>query len=189
MIRKSKLTMFLTFFKLGAFTFGGGYAMMFLIEKEIVHNKKWMTIDELYEIISLSQVLPGPIAVNTSLYVGNKLFKRRGAFLALFGVVLPSFLIILSIAMFLARYFDNPILQRGFLGVRAGVLAMILFSLKNMMKNALKDNISKIIFLIALGIVLLKVSPILLIIVGGTSGVLLGKFFPNFVEKKVGDKK
>lgn len=127
--------MFVTFFKIGAFTFGGGWAMLPIMEREFVTTKKWITKDEYVDIIAVSQSFPGVLAVNTSTFIGKKLFGMPGAFLAVLGVCLPSFLIILLIARFFTAFRANPIVDMGMRGINAAVPALILVATRSLLKS------------------------------------------------------
>ena len=128
--------MFFTFFKIGLFTLGGGYAMIPLIEKEVVDNHKWMTREELLDVIAIAQSCPGVFAINVSTFVGYKLRKTRGAILTSLGTALPSFIIILLIAMFFRQFQDNPVVAAMFRGIRPAVVALIAVPTFNMARNA-----------------------------------------------------
>ena len=121
---KEYFTLFLTFFKIGAFTFGGGYAMIPLIQKEVVDNHKWVTADDILEVIAIAESTPGPIAVNAATFVGYKFGGFLGAFMATLGVVTPSFFIIVLLSSVISRFQDNKVVQYAFFGIRAGVLAL-----------------------------------------------------------------
>ena len=118
------LILFLTFAKIGMFTIGGGYAMIPLIEREIV-NKKWMTKNDFMEMFALTQSLPGVFAVNISIFVGYKLHKVKGSLVCALATILPSFVIMMLIAMFFARFQDNQTMIRIFNGIRPAVVALI----------------------------------------------------------------
>ena len=115
------LQVFLTFFKIGAFTFGGGYAMIPLIEKETVEKKKWITDDDVLEIITIAESTPGPIAINAATFVGYRVCGFWGALTATLGVVIPSFGIILAISILIKQFRDIKAVQYAFNGIRAGV--------------------------------------------------------------------
>lgn len=123
------MTLFLTFFKIGAFTFGGGYAMIPLIQREATEKKKWISDQELLDIVAVAESTPGPIAINSATFVGSKVAGFFGAFWATIGVVLPSFLIILAISAILSQFESLRLVQYAFAGIRAGVLALILKAL------------------------------------------------------------
>lgn len=129
------LEMFLTFFKIGAFTFGGGWAMLPIMEREFVLNKKWITKDEYVDIVAVSQSFPGVLAVNTSTFIGKKMFGLPGAFMAVIGVCLPSFLIILLIAHFFAEFRGNYYVSLAMQGINAAVPALILVATRSLLKS------------------------------------------------------
>ncbi len=132
------LSLFVTFFKIGAFTFGGGYAMIPLIQKEVVENKKWITDDDILEIIAIAESTPGPIAINSATFVGYRVCGVLGSAFATFGVVLPSFVIILLISYVLRQFQEIKAVQYAFNGIRAGVLALLIKALYTMYKKAPK---------------------------------------------------
>lgn len=146
---KDLLSLFLTFLKIGAFTFGGGYAMIPLIQNEVSEKKKWITDDDILDIIAISESTPGPISVNAATFIGYKLGDFLGAFLATTGVVLPAFLIILIISSILREFQDIKAVQYAFFGIRAGVLALVLKALVTMYKKSAKNLISYIVALFA----------------------------------------
>lgn len=119
-------TIFFSFLKIGLFTFGGGYAMLPLIEQELIVKRKWIEQREFLDLLTLAQSVPGPIAVNTSVFVGYKVRGLRGAAAALLGSVLPSFVIILLIALFFADIRQNPVVDAAFKGMRPAVVALII---------------------------------------------------------------
>ena len=130
---------FLSFFKIGAFTFGGGLAMIPLIQKEAVENHGWVSDDDILEIVAIAESTPGPIAINSATFVGYRASGVIGSAAATFGVVLPSFLIILTISAVLRQFQNIPAVQYAFWGIRAGVLAMLLKSLYTMFKKSVKN--------------------------------------------------
>ena len=130
--------LFLTFLKIGGFTFGGGYAMIPLIQKETVENKKWITDDDILEIIAIAESTPGPIAINSATFVGYRTAGVLGAMCATLGVVLPSFVIILAISYVLRQFQDIKAVQYAFNGIRAGVLALLFKALWTMYKKSPK---------------------------------------------------
>lgn len=136
------ITLFLTFFKIGAFTFGGGYAMIPLIQREATEKKKWISDQELLDIVAVAESTPGPIAINSATFVGSKVAGFFGAFCATIGVVLPSFLIILAISAILSQFESLRLVQYAFAGIRAGVLALILKALFSMAKACPKNLFS-----------------------------------------------
>ncbi|WP_448821077.1 chromate transporter [Cetobacterium sp.] len=175
------LELFLTFFRIGMFTFGGGYAMIPLIEREIIYNKKWIDKDELLEIISISQMTPGPIAINAATFIGKKRMGILGSIAATLGVISPSLLVIILISIFFAKSFLNPVMQKLFIGLRAGIAAFILSSVIKLSKNTLVDKLSYSIFFISLlSLILFNVSPIFLILFFGIGCII---FFTIKEEK------
>jgi len=139
------LQLFWTFFKIGAFTFGGGYAMIPLISKEVVENKKWVTDDDILEIVAIAESTPGPIAINAATFIGYRIAGVVGAFLATLGVVLPSFVIILIISYVLREFSHIKAVQYAFNGIRAGVLALLIKALWTMYKKCPKGVVSYIV--------------------------------------------
>jgi len=139
------LQLFLTFMKIGAVTFGGGYAMIPIIENEISVKKGWIKDDELLEVVAISETTPGPIAICAATFIGYKIAGVLGAFCATFGVVLPSFIIIFVISLFLRRFEDLEIIKYAFFGIRAGVLALLIKAVISMFKKAPKNIVAYII--------------------------------------------
>ena len=128
-------TLFGTFLKIGAFTFGGGYAMIPLIQKEVVEKRNWITNEDVLDIIAIAESTPGPIAVNSATFVGYRVCGFWGALCGTLGVVLPSFLIIAGISYVLQAFESNRIVQYAFAGIRAGVLALICRALASMYRQ------------------------------------------------------
>lgn len=139
------LSLFITFLKIGAFTFGGGYAMIPLVEKEVAEKKNWITNDDILEIIAIAESTPGPIAINTATFVGYKIAGFLGALLSTVGVVLPSFLIIAAVSVVLREFGSLPTVRYAFFGIRAGVLALIIKALWSMYKQSPKGTVSYIV--------------------------------------------
>ncbi len=166
---------FKTFFKIGMFTLGGGYAMIPLIEAEVVEKKKWVTKDEFLDLIAIAQSCPGVFAVNISTFIGYKLRKTPGAIACTAGAALPSFLIILFIAMFFHQFQDNPIVASIFRGIRPAVVALIAVpTFKLAMSAKLTWTTSWIPIVGALAIWALGVSPIFIILAAGIGGYIYG---------------
>ena len=134
------LDLFLTFMKIGAFTFGGGYAMIPLIQKEVCENKKWLNEKDITDIVAISESTPGPIAINAATFVGYKTSGFMGACLATLGVVLPSFLIISLISLILTQFQSIKAVNYAFMGIRAAVLALILKALWMMFRSVQKKK-------------------------------------------------
>ena len=142
---KRLLELFWTFFKIGGFTFGGGHAMIPLIQKETVENKKWITDDDILEIIAIAESTPGPVAINSATFVGYRTAGFWGAVFATLGVVLPSFCIILAIAYLLDNFMEIKAVQYAFKGINAGVLALLFKALWNMYKKSPKGWVSYVV--------------------------------------------
>ncbi len=119
------LTMFGSFFKIGLFTFGGGYAMVPIIQREVIDRRGWIDRDEFVELLTLAQSAPGPIALNTSVFVGYKMRGYAGALAALLGVVVPAFTVILIVAIYFAQFRENVYVNAAFKGMRPAVVALI----------------------------------------------------------------
>ena len=143
--RKTIILLFSSFIKIGAFTFGGGYAMIPLIQKEVVEKRKWITDREILEIIAISESTPGPIAINAATFIGYKTAGFLGALGATVGVVLPSFLIIAAVSLVLRQFENVKAVKFAFEGIRAGVLALIVRALVSMYKQCPRKKISYII--------------------------------------------
>lgn len=137
--------LFLTFFKIGAFTFGGGYAMIPLIQKETAEKKGWITEEDILDIIAIAESTPGPLAINTATFVGYKTAGFFGALAATTGVVMPSFLIIFAISYVLRQFEELKAVKYAFFGIRAGVAALIVKALWNMYKKCPKGAVSYVI--------------------------------------------
>lgn len=175
------LKLFTTFFKIGMFTFGGGWAMISIVQREVVDKNKWLTNDEFLDLITVTQSLPGILAVNMSVVIGDRLSKLKGSLAAALGTILPSFLIILAIAIFLTpeTIKNNDILTRIFMGIRPAVVALILVPVITTAK-ASKINYKtalipiSVAILIWLGLPVIS-NPILYIFLGGIGGYLYYK--------------
>lgn len=180
---KNFFSLLFVFMKIGLFTFGGGYAMISLIEKEVIEKKKWISNDDMLEIIAISETTPGPIAINCATFVGYKVGGFLGAFGATLGTVLPSFTIILLISLILNEFQQNKTVQYAFFGIRAGVLALIIKALFTMYKASKKSLFSYLMMLLAfLLTAFFKVNVLLVIVACGFSGVLF-----TFFQKRRGE--
>ena len=166
---------FKTFFKIGIFTLGGGYAMIPLIEEEVVNRKQWVSKDEMLDLIAIAQSCPGVFAINIATFIGYKLNKARGAIATTVGTALPSFMIILLIALFFHQFEDNRIVAAMFKGIRPAVVALIAVPTFNLGKRAQLNKWTIWIPIIsALLIWLLGVSPIWVIIAAVIGGYIWG---------------
>ena len=172
----SLLKLFTTFFKIGLFTFGGGYAMIPLIEREVVQRYRWLEGTEFVDLLAIAQSAPGVFAVNMSVFIGNKLRGTRGALAAALGCVLPSVVIILAIALFFSRFRHVEVVNNVFMGIRPVVVALIAVPVFNVAKSAKVGWATAWIpVLSALLIVAFGVSPIYIIIVAGIAGFVWGR--------------
>ena len=155
---------FCVFAKIGAFTIGGGYAMIPLIQREM-SRRGWISDDDLPDIVALSQSAPGVMAVNISIFAGHKLRGLKGSIVATLGSILPSFLIILAIAIVFTAFKDNPWVVKAFQGIRPAVIALILVPMVNMARKSCKKWWAWLLAAVSLGLVaFLSVSPIYIII-------------------------
>ncbi len=163
--------LFWAFFKVGCFTFGGGLAMLPLIQKEVVGNKKWSSEEEILDIFAISQSLPGVIAINTSIFIGKNVLGVKGAIAAALGVALPAFLSILLILVLLMGFKDNPYVTKVFSGIRAASAALILLTAVKLFKSGVKGKSGYTIALVAFFmIVVLDISAAWAIVFGGAAG-------------------
>ena len=171
--RRALLPLFLTFLKIGAFTFGGGYAMIPLIQRETVENRKWITDEDVLEIIAIAESTPGPIAINSATFVGSRVAGVGGAACATLGVILPSFVIILIVAGLLDAFQHLRAVQYAFFGIRAGVLALILKAFWSMYIKCPRGVVSYFIaagaFVLA---AILKVNVLLVILCCALAGLI-----------------
>lgn len=168
------IKLFLTFLKIGLFSFGGGYAMLPFIQREIVDNNAWMDISEFLDIIAVSQMTPGPIAVNSSTYVGVKTLGVFGAIVATLGVAIGSFTLVVLIARKLEQVKETHVLDRIFKGLRPAVLALILSSAVNVGRVSLASFKEYILLvLVLIGAIKFKMHPIKLIAISAVIGILI----------------
>lgn len=177
---KLYLQLLLSFMKIGVVTFGGGYAMIPIIENETCKKRKWVTDKELLDIVAISETTPGPIAICAASFIGYNTAGVFGAFCATLGVVLPSFVIIFTISMFLKKFEQLKIVQYAFTGIRAGVLALIIKAVVTMFKKAPHNIVAYIIMALSFLLVVLFSANVLVIIfssavIGGVASYLARK--------------
>lgn len=175
--------LFLTFLKIGAFTFGGGYAMIPLVQRETVEKYGWITDDDLLDIVAIAESTPGPIAVNSATFVGYRVGGTAGALLASLGVILPSFTVILLVSFLLRRFGELRAVRYAFFGIRAGVLALILHSLYKMLRDSRRDAFSLVVT--ALSFVAVAVFDVNALIVIPSAAVL-GLAYARIVRGRTG---
>lgn len=165
--------LFTSFFKIGAFTLGGGYVMIPLIEKEVVEKRQWIEQDEFTEMLTLAQSAPGPISINAAVFVGYKKKGLGGLIVTVLGTVIPSFVVILLVAVFFADIRENEVIERIFNGIRPAVVALIAVPVFNMLKKAgFKWGIVLIALLSSVAVWWLSVSPVIVIAVAGITGII-----------------
>lgn len=168
---------FKTFFKIGLFTLGGGYAMIPIIQEEVVERHKWIDKEQMLDLIAIAQSCPGVFAINISTFVGYKIGKVKGALCTTLGAALPSFLIILLIAIFFRQFQDHPTVAAIFRGIRPAVVALIAVPTFNLAKTARIGWANCWIPIVsALAIWAMGVSPLVIIIVAAVAGYLYGRF-------------
>lgn len=169
------LDLFLTFARMGACTFGGGYAMLPILQREVVENHGWATEDELMDYYAIGQCTPGVIAVNTATFIGYKTQGLPGAILATVGVIAPSLIIIIAIAAFIQQFAHLAAVQHAFAGIRIAVCALVLQSVWKMAKKGVVDMPTGIILLATFAAVaFLGVSPVVMVVVAAAAGILIG---------------
>lgn len=174
---KELIKLYITFFKIGIVTFGGGYAMLPILQRDIVDKNKWATEEELLDYYAIGQCTPGVIAVNVATFIGYKLKGVVGGILTTLGVISPSVIIISIIAAFITNFSDIPFVQHAFSGIRVCVCVLILNAVLKISKNALIDKWTYIIFLIVLMLSLFfNVSAIYLIIGAGFTGYIIKSY-------------
>ena len=171
---KILLEMFLTFAKVGVMTFGGGYAMLPILQREVVDNKGWATEEELMDYFAIGQCTPGVIAVNTATFIGQKYKGTMGAIFATLGVVFPSLVIISLLAGVIEAFSHLVWVQNAFGGIRVCVCVLITNAVVKLFKKAVVDAPTLVIFLIvALGSILLDLSPVIFVVLAAVAGIVL----------------
>lgn len=178
---KELFKIFITMFKIGLFTFGGGYAMIAIIEKELVEKKKWLSHDEFIDMVAIAESTPGPIAINGATYIGYKKSGFFGSLLATLGVILPSFIIILAISFFYEQFIKIEYVKYAFQGIQACVAFLILSAGIKMLKKLKMNVLNTILFSITLcGVIAfslffpqIEFSSIFYILIGGTIGLVV----------------
>ena len=173
---KELITMYFAFFRIGAFTFGGGYAMLPMFQKEAVERYKWITSEELTDYYAISQCIPGIIAINTSSFIGYSYHGFIGAVFTTAGVITPSLIIITIIASFIQNFAHISYVQHAFAGIRVAVCVLILNAVIKLWKSSIKDKIGIVIFVLSVAAtILLSVSPIVVIILSALAGIVIKK--------------
>ncbi|MCL2233030.1 MAG: chromate transporter [Treponema sp.] len=178
---KKYLEVFLTFLKMGCITFGGGYAVVPIVERELVKKKGWVTLDEVMDYYTIAQITPGIIAVNLATFIGDKQKGPLGGFLATVGFILPGISFVMAAAFFIGNFAELPAVQHAFAGIRIAVGALILDTVIKMSKGAFKDNKAVIIFIAVFVISVLPRdmipaffrSPVILVLASGLAGLFV----------------
>lgn len=183
---RESLSLFYSFFKIGLFTFGGGYAMIPLVQREMV-RKGWILEDQFLELLTLAQSAPGPLALNTAVFVGYRVKGYRGVALSVFGIILPSFVIILIIAIYLHSFRDNHVVAAVFKGIRPAVVALMLAPVFGFSKGlGWKRGVLAVVA--AFLVWYFSISPVYLIIFGALGGIAWGWWRLRRELEKTGQK-
>lgn len=168
------ISMFLTFARVGAFTFGGGYAMLPVLQREVVEKKGWCTEEELIDMYAIGQCTPGVIAVNVATYIGNRKRGALGAVFTTLGIIFPSLVIITIIASFLTHFAEYPAVQHAFSGIRVVVCALVTKTIYTMSRKNVLDIVTLLILIFSfVAVALLHTSPIVIVVICGVIGFLL----------------
>ena len=179
------LKLFLTFLKIGAFTFGGGYAMIPVIQRETVEKHKWISDDDILDIIAIAESTPGPIAINSATFVGYRVAGFWGAVAATSGVVIPSFVIIYTLSYFLRQFKEIKAVQYAFAGIRAGVLSLLIKAVVSMGKKCPKNTFSYIIAALSFAaVIVFKVNVLFVTVACAISGIVLSLAVKNGGKEK-----
>ena len=166
------LEIFWSFLKIGAFTFGGGYAMIPLIQHEVIHRRRWIEERDFIDLLTLAQTAPGPIALNTAVFVGYKRRGYLGALSAIMGVIVPSFVVILIVAIFFASIRDNAYVDAAFKGMRPAVVALIVAPIVGLTKG-MRWWLIAVALAVALVVWHFGISPVWFLIAGAVVGACL----------------
>ncbi|NLM97174.1 MAG: chromate transporter [Halanaerobiaceae bacterium] len=178
-------SLFITFCRIGAFTIGGGYAMLPMIQKEITEERQWATEEEVIDFYAIGQCTPGIIAVNTATMIGYKRKGIAGAIAATLGMIFPSLVIITIIAAFFKNFQEYKVVQHAFAGIQIAVIALIADVVVKMWKRTVKDIFGFLVFVPAfILLIFFRISPIIVIVASAITGILV----QNKREKEIGDK-
>lgn len=150
------INLFLAFMKIGALTFGGGYAMISIIEREVVEKNRWINQSEMLDVLSISESTPGPISVNTATFVGYRVAGFWGSFFATLGLVLPSFFVILLISFFYQTFLSWTVVQAAFLGIRSGVVILLIDAVIKLKKSVKLSPLTVLLFCLTAGLIILS---------------------------------
>jgi len=189
---KNFLALFASFFKIGLITFGGGYAMIAIIESELVEKKKWIEKNEFLDVIAIAESTPGPIAINSATFIGYKRGGFWGSFFATLGVVLPSFIIIFAISFFFEKFLSLEYVGYAFKGIQACVAYLILSAGIKMFKGLKKNAFNIVLFgltvavMVTLDILAVSFSSVYYILIGGAVGIVV--YLVSFAKDKKSKK-
>lgn len=183
---KRYLQLWFTFFKIGLFTFGGGYAMVPLIERETVENHHWVTEEEVLDMLAIAESTPGPMAVNSATFVGYRVGKFWGAFFATLGVIIPSFFIIVLFSLFITAFRDNKWISYALSGIKAGVLVLMINAVCKLFVHCPKNAFYMVLMLVSFVLAtFFNVSVIILLVASAFLSVL----YERFVAKRIGGER
>ncbi|MCH6265020.1 chromate transporter [Neobacillus citreus] len=174
------LQIFWTFFKISPVTFGGGFAMIPLIEREIVKKRKWLGNEDVTDVFALAQTVPGAVAINSATFIGHRLAGVKGAIAAMIGVSIPTFFIVLALGISYYSVHQNPKLEAAFMSIRMTIIAIIVYAAIKVAKTALIDKTTIVIMLVGV-LALFFIHPVLAILLGAIAGVTA-----NAVKKNKG---
>lgn len=180
---KKLLEIYFSFFKLGCFSFGGGYAMIPLIEHEVVEKKKWIEKEKIIDIFAVSQSIPGAIAMNSSAFVGYSIQGVTGAVTALLGNITPSVIIVLVLNILLSKFSSYPVVQSAFNGIRPAIIALIAYAGYKLGKTSIVD-LTCLLIMVAAFIATFYMHPIIMIIGGALTGITIAYVKSIYVVKK-----
>jgi chromate transporter len=171
---KEYLDLALTFVRIGCMTFGGGYAMIPVLEREIIGRKGWITMNEVMDYYTIAQVTPGVIAINTATFIGCKRKGPLGGIIATLSFLAPGVFLMIIVSIFIRRFAEYPIVRHAFAGIRVGVGALIVDTVLKLLKSSLRDRWSVVLFVLGFGLSsVLSASPVLVIAGAGTAGFFL----------------
>ena len=179
---KMIVQVFWTFFKIGPVTFGGGFAMIPLIEKEVVDKRNWLKRDDVTDVFALAQSVPGAIAINSATFIGHRIAGVKGAIAAMLGISLPTFLIVLSLGIAYLFIQDSPKVEAAFISIRASIVALIIYAAVKVGKTAIIDK-STLGILVVGTFALFFIHPLFMILLGGLFGCIL-----IVIKRKLGYK-
>lgn len=180
-------SLFETFFKIGAFTFGGGYAMIPLIQREVVEKRRWMEQGDILDIVAIAESTPGPIAINTATFVGYRVGGFAGAGCATLGVVLPSFVIIFALSFVLRQFQALKAVQYAFWGIRAGVLALLVKALLSMYRQCPKGGFAWMVMALAFLLAAFSGIGVIYVLIGCAAAGLVRLYWNKQHLKKGGE--